>query len=276
MTGTALRLLTALVVGAIALAVVLLAPERIFAGVTLIVLGWAAVEWFRLCGLAPCQIWPWVAATVGLAVGWQTVWPADQLLWLMAAVAVVWLLLFVAQLRHRRERPANRPFWQRRLIGLVILPLFWLALVEVRGAPNGEWLLMFGILVVVVADSMAYFTGRAFGRHKLAPMISPGKSIEGVFGGLAGVVVLAVIGAALPLFSATSSWLLVGWCLLVALASVGGDLEESRLKREAGVKDSGRLLPGHGGLLDRLDGQFAAMPLWWLGLWQMQLLGGAV
>jgi len=273
-SGTPLRLLTGIIAGVVALAVVLLAPDRIFAGITLLVLGWAAVEWFRLCGLAPCQIWPWAVAIVALAVGWQVAWPAGHLAWLMGAVAAVWLALFAAQLRHRRERPGNRPFWLRRLIGLTILPLFWLALVSIHAAPQGEWLLIFGILVVVVADSLAYFAGRAFGRHKLAPMISPGKSIEGVIGGLAGVAVLAAVGAVLPLFAATPSWLLALWCVVVALASVGGDLEESRLKREAGAKDSGRVLPGHGGLLDRLDGQFAAMPLWWLGLWQMQLLGG--
>lgn len=274
MTGTPLRLLTGTIAGLVSLAVILLAPERVFAGVTLVVVAWAAVEWFRLCGLAPCQIWPWVVATIALAIGWQALWPSGQLVWLMTVVALVWLALFAAQLRHRRERPANRPFWLRRGIGLIILPLFWLALVEVHAAPDGEWLLVFGILVVVVADSLAYFAGRAFGRRKLAPMISPGKSIEGVVGGLAGVAVLAAIGALLPLFAATPSWLLAVWCVAVALASVGGDLEESRLKREAGAKDSGRILPGHGGVLDRLDGQFAAMPLWWLGLWQMQLLGG--
>ena len=272
-TGTPLRLLTGITAGLVSLAVVLLAPERVFAGIALALLAWAAVEWFRLCGLAPCQIWPWVVATVAIAVGWQLAWPDDRRVWLLAAVAAVWLALFVAQLRHRRDRPANRPFWLRRLIGLAILPLFWLALVSVHAAPQGEWLLIFGILVVVVADSLAYFAGRAFGRRKLAPMISPGKSIEGVVGGLAGVAVLAAIGAVLPLFATTPSWLLAVWCVVVALASVGGDLEESRLKREAGVKDSGRVLPGHGGVLDRLDGQFAAMPLWWLGLWQMQLLG---
>lgn len=274
MTGTPLRLLTGTIAGLVSLAVILLAPDRVFAGLTLVLLGWAAVEWFRLCGLAPCEIWPWVLVTVALAVGWQWGWPADQRVWLMIAAAVVWAFLFAAQLRYRRRQPPTRPFWQRRLTGLLILPLFWVALVDVHAAPHGEWLLVFGMLVVVVADSLAYFAGRAFGRHKLAPMISPGKSIEGVVGGLAGVAVLAAIGAVLPLFAATPSWLLALWCVLVALASVGGDLEESRLKREAGAKDSGRILPGHGGVLDRLDGQFAAMPLWWLGLWQMQLMGG--
>ena len=273
MTGTPLRLVTGITAGLVSLAVVLLAPERVFAGITLALLGWAAVEWFRLCGLEPCRVWPWTVATVAIAVGWQVAWPESLRVWLLATAAVVWLGLFVAQLRHRRERPANRPFWLRRLVGLIILPLFWLALVSIHAAPQGEWLLVFGVLVVVVADSLVYFAGRAFGRRKLAPMISPGKSIEGVIGGLLGVAVLAAIGAVLPLFATTPSWLLAVWCVVVALASVGGDLEESRLKREAGVKDSGRMLPGHGGVLDRLDGQFAAMPLWWLGLWQMQLLG---
>lgn len=273
MTGTPLRLLTGIIAGLISLFVVLLAPDRVFAGLTLLLLGWAAVEWFRLAGLPPCHVWPWAVATVLVALAWQQFVPTTALAWPMALAALGWLFLFAAQVRYRTTQPPLRPFWQRRLTGLLILPLFWLAMVEVHAAPDGEWLLLFGILVVVVADSLAYFAGRAFGRHKLAPMISPGKSIEGVVGGLVGVAVLAAIGAVLPIFAATSSWLLAGWCVLVALASVGGDLEESRLKREAGVKDSGRVLPGHGGVLDRLDGQFAALPLWALGLWQMQLLG---
>jgi phosphatidate cytidylyltransferase len=274
MTGTPLRLLTGCIAGLVALAVVLLAPDRIFAGITLVVLAWSAVEWFRLCGIAPCRLWPWVVATVLIAVGWRQFWPTAQLEWLLGMAAAAWLFLFATHLRYRTTRPPLRAFWHRRAVGLVILPLFWVALVEIHAAPDGKWLLVFGALVVIVADSLAYFAGRAFGRHRLAPMISPGKTIEGVLGGLAGVAVLSAVGAVLPLFAATPSWLLAAWCVAVALASVGGDLEESRLKREAGVKDSGGILPGHGGLLDRLDGQFAAMPLWGLALWQMQLLGG--
>lgn len=120
-----------------------------------------------------------------------------------------------------------------------------------------------GLLVVVwAADSFAYFTGKAFGKHKLAPGISPNKTVEGVIGGLVGTFLIAgLFGFFVLDFSAAilSFWIAAGLC--ATLFSVVGDLYESRLKRLAGVKDSGHLLPGHGGVLDRIDGIIAATPV---------------
>ena len=130
-------------------------------------------------------------------------------------------------------------------------------------------MVLIAIVVVWAADTFAYFTGKLFGRHKLMPSISPGKTIEGVVGGMAGAVFIAWIGARTLLNlgqSQTVAWLSAA--AAAAAISVVGDLYVSRLKRQAGVKDSGKLLPGHGGILDRIDGLIAAMPVfasvWWI------------
>jgi len=153
----------------------------------------------------------------------------------------------------------------------VLLPA-WLALVRLHAQGptlDGPQLLTFLLLLVVAADVGAYFAGRAFGKHKLAPRVSPGKTWEGVAGGLAGASLLALAGALwfelpLPRF--------VLLCVLVVMISVVGDLAESLFKRHAGVKDSGSILPGHGGILDRIDSLTAAGPCFVLGMDYLGLL----
>jgi phosphatidate cytidylyltransferase len=118
-----------------------------------------------------------------------------------------------------------------------------------------------------VADSGAYFAGRAFGRHKLAPKVSPAKTLEGLAGGLLLTSALS-IGVACSLKLSVGAWCgFVGLSMLTVLASVHGDLVESMLKRRAGIKDSGTILPGHGGVLDRIDSLLSATPIFALGFW---------
>ena len=151
-------------------------------------------------------------------------------------------------------------------VGWVVLCGAWVAIVELQA--RSPWLLLAAMAIVWIADTAAYFSGRTFGRRKLAPQVSPGKTWEGVYGALFAVGLYAV--ALVPLAEragflrpksllAISLW--TGFALLVTAVSVFGDLFESLLKRHAGVKDSGALLPGHGGVLDRTDALFAAMPL---------------
>ena len=150
-------------------------------------------------------------------------------------------------------------------IGWLILVGAWAALVQLQAASPAT--VLAAMATVWIADTAAYFTGRAFGRHKLAPAISPGKTWEGVYGALAAVAVYAlalwpVAGRAGAQIDAGAG-ALVGWiaaALALAALSVIGDLFESLLKRQAGVKDSGNILPGHGGVLDRIDALLAAMP----------------
>ena len=148
---------------------------------------------------------------------------------------------------------------------LVMLPA-WLALDALY--LHSPELLVFALMIVWVADIGAYFVGRGFGRVKLAPKISPGKTWEGVLGGLCAVLILAAMGATILQIE---MFVLVPFCLAVGMLSVVGDLTVSMFKRSAGVKDSGTLFPGHGGLLDRIDSVTAAAPLFalaltWIGL----------
>jgi len=142
----------------------------------------------------------------------------------------------------------------------------WFSLLAIHRLPeDGPLLVLFIMVLIWVADTGAYFSGRRFGRVKLAPHISPGKTREGVYGALLGAVLCGLLLYQLrPQTGALA--LLILFCLLLALVSVVGDLFESLLKRQAGLKDSGQLLPGHGGMLDRIDSLTAAAPVYLLGL----------
>lgn len=271
MSGTQLRVLTALALAALGLFVVFVLPENGFVGFTAVLSLGVGYEWFRLSTANVGWRWFSLLLAVTLAAGLFWLLPAHMIQGLFVLVVFGWALLLLSLWLHRRVAGPVRSVFVRTALGILILPAFWFALILIHRQEQGPWLLLFGILIVAVADSLAYFAGRAWGKNKLAPALSPGKSIEGMIGGLVGVGLLAAIGAALPLFQSVPSWQLAVWSMLVAIYSVAGDLEESRLKREAGVKDSGRILPGHGGLLDRLDGQLAAMPIWFLALVQMHL-----
>lgn len=171
-------------------------------------------------------------------------------------VALVWLLFF----------PTPIPSAITWICGALVLVPAWAALDYLY--MQSPALLVFALLIVWFADIGAYFVGKGFGRVKLAPAISPGKTWEGVLGGLTAVTVLAAAGSAV--FEADVS-VLVPFCLAVTMLSIVGDLTVSMFKRAAGVKDSGSLFPGHGGVLDRIDSVSAAAPLFalalaWVGL----------
>ncbi len=171
---------------------------------------------------------------------------------LIASSSLFWLLLVPVWLA-RCWRLDNHAL--SALTGVVLLLPPWIALVELRHVGPEAVLLV--ILTVALADSAAYFSGKRFGRHKLAPNISPGKTWEGLAGGMLTVSLFATV---LCLRLQWSPWLLVGFLAIVIL-SVMGDLFESLVKRQAGLKDSGCLLPGHGGVLDRIDGLTSTLPL---------------
>lgn len=165
--------------------------------------------------------------------------------------ALVWTFFF----------PTPIPTAVRWLSGILVLVPLYLALVILyNAAPE---LLLFALLIVWVADTGAYFAGRFLGRVKLAPDISPGKTWEGVIGGLVAVVLLVLLRS---VWVDSNFTVLIPFCLAVACLSVVGDLTVSMFKRTAGVKDSGSLFPGHGGVLDRIDSVAAATPLFALGV----------
>jgi phosphatidate cytidylyltransferase len=235
----------------------------------------AGYEWLRLT-LGKRSVW---APVVALALFVVSVWQANRwidgqlkpliLLQMTICLAVfLWAtLLFPALWRAQVSVPAYR--LANSFAAVVTLLATWGAL-SFWYLQRGALFVLSVLIVVWVADIAAYFAGRAFGRRKLAPSISPGKTLEGAFAGVVGVVAWLAISAQWPQTFASSllsqgSWLaLLGTGVLLAVFSIAGDLYESLLKRRAGVKDSSQLLPGHGGVYDRIDAVVAVVPLGFL------------
>jgi phosphatidate cytidylyltransferase len=265
------RVLTALVLIPAVLAALFLLPSLGWALVTLAVIGLAAHEWSRLSGLSATLAFFFIGSTllggIGLlfapAAGFAHGWP-DTIVFIVCGIsAVFWLLLAPPWVVRRWP---TRDAIAMIVLGWIVLLGAWVALVQLQA--RGPWYVLAAMAFVWIADTAAYFSGRAFGRRKLAPQVSPGKTWEGVYGAMAGVSVYAVCIAAFAPAAGLrwpGSWLTVAlfvlFAVLLAAVSVVGDLFESLMKRTAGVKDSGRALPGHGGVLDRVDALVAAMPI---------------
>lgn len=247
------RVLTALILLPLALGVILFAPLAWFDAAALAVVLLLALEYFALCAIPRPLQWLCAAATVVLlAAVFAGVLAIGA--WLLLAAVILWLLMPLWFLR----RPML-PGVIKALMGVVLLVATGIALHDLKALSlDGRWLL-FAFLLVWAADTGAYFAGRRFGRHKLAPSISPGKTWEGVAGGLLLTIAAGALAVVVLPAEMTPAWFLL--IALVFAVSVVGDLFESLLKRQAGVKDSGTLLPGHGGVLDRLDSLLAAAPM---------------
>lgn len=262
------RVITAIVLAALFIGTLYSGSYYLFAALCAVFVLAASWEWSRLSGVENIGLRVlFVLVVAGLAylATWYTGLPdavdISNLRQLLAvgcvfwAVSVLWLATY----------PNSQVLWGstavRLLIGVLILIVFWLAVLYLRSMPQGTFWVVFVLSLVAMADIGAYFVGKAIGKHKLAPSVSPGKSWEGFGGGISSAVLLAVILyfiADLDLFSLPQLLLI---SVLTALASVQGDLFESMIKRRSGFKDSGNLLPGHGGVMDRLDGLCAAVPI---------------
>ncbi len=268
------RIITALVLAPAVIGLVLYLPGSLFAEVLLLVMVIGLFEWdhlttrsnrvFVISAMALL-----VLAIIAYLLSSQFI--KNTLSDPLPPIAIVGALFWLLQIgtlskgiEHRRPPRAEMGY------GILVAFCAWGAMVWLRHSDDtGALVVLFAMMVVWAADIFAYFTGVNFGRNKLAPSISPGKSIEGVVGGMVGAILVAWIGASTLLQFSGSK--LIAWLMAAAAAaaiSVVGDLYISRLKRQVGVKDSGKLLPGHGGVLDRIDGLLAAMPVfascWWL------------
>ncbi|MEO8305341.1 MAG: phosphatidate cytidylyltransferase [Betaproteobacteria bacterium] len=268
MLGT--RILTAVILVPLVLAALFLLTPLGWGAVSLAVIGVAATEWADLAGYPRGPRILFVASTlligglmlVPLATGGDGTWADVTVLAMCGASTFFWLAVAPVWLRYRWKSASPLGM---ALVGWIALIGAWVALGALQA--HSPWLVLAAMAIVWIADTAAYFAGRAFGRHKLAPQVSPGKTWEGVYGAMAAVAIYAVAlvplavaagysGAISPI--AVAVW--VALALVLVALSVEGDLFESLLKRNAGVKDSGRLLPGHGGILDRIDALLAAMP----------------
>lgn len=251
-----------------------------FVGVLFVLPGWAAAfvfalvvalaawEWAKLLGLGNTRrivfAWATLAAAEYLAVSHivDTAFP-----FLCALSVAFWVLLAPFWL-HGHWRLKSE--WLGYIVGWCVILPTWAALLMIyRKSP---WILLAAMASVWIADSFAYFTGRAIGKHKLAPSISPGKTREGVVGAIVAVLIYGFVLAAYAWsgMTAARAAALAAMLVLLTVLSVMGDLFESLLKRQAGLKDSSNLLPGHGGVLDRIDSQTSTLPLvalclYWIG-----------
>ncbi len=256
-----LRILSALVAAPLVLASIFLLPLPWFAFVFGVLAGLALFEFGRLAGIeTPARIALYLTGCGALAL---LLWFVPEAwLPLLAGGVVLWLLGFVIVLRF----PASSHWLDGAKLGwagYAVILSAWVSLVVVRDAPGGSWLLVWLFILVWGADIGAYFAGRAFGRRKLAVRVSPGKTWEGVAGGmmlaLAACLAMAVLVPALAEQGRSlAQWTV--WVLVLGGISVFGDLFESALKRHHGVKDSGTMFPGHGGMLDRVDSVLAVLP----------------
>tara|TARA_A100001037_G_scaffold88314_1_gene80031 strand:- start:8696 stop:9487 length:792 start_codon:yes stop_codon:yes gene_type:complete len=252
------RVITALVAASVASAAIFLLPlhwAAVFFGV-LATLG--AYEWAGLLGISSV-INRLLAASIVVALMAVTWFVQPWLTYALVAGILAWLVATAVVIAY----PSGAWFigapWRAGLLGVAILWAAWSALVLVHGEPggNGAYWVFWVLFLVACADIGAYFAGRRFGKLKLAPLVSPGKTWEGVAGG--ALAALVICGGILLGLGYSALWLL--YVLLLVGISVVGDLFESVLKRERGVKDSGNLLPGHGGILDRIDAALAVLPL---------------
>ena len=260
------RIITALILAPLALCGFFLLEGGSFAlfiGAVVVLGGW---EWARLSGFE-AQSSRILYAVVVAALLFVLYLLPDLAPWLLVAALIWWLMAIWLVLTF----PESSAHWAsaicKLVIGLLILLPAWQGLVLIKQMPLGNWLILSVMILVWGADIGAYFSGKAFGRRKLAPKVSPGKSWEGLYGGLAAcLLITAVVGVYRGWSLGEIIFALVS-AAIVVLISVVGDLTESMFKRKSGVKDSSNLLPGHGGVLDRIDSLTAAIPVFALLLW---------
>ena len=264
------RVLTAIALMAVLLGVLfVLPPLATMALIALAILG-GAWEWSAF--LHPHRKTVRVAYVcligLGLFVGWQASQAPGQLVTLMT-VAFLWWCTALAWVIGA---PARGGSVTAAMAGVFSLIPCGLALMALRqDTMMGAIILLFSLVVILAADVAAYFAGHRWGRRKLAPQVSPGKTWEGVVGGVCGALLVASLGAyglGWPV------WAIAPLAVVTAGFSIVGDLTESLMKRHTGLKDSGSVFPGHGGLLDRLDSLSAGLPIWVLGLSYLGLLAG--
>lgn len=270
------RLITAIVMMAVFLAALVYLPTPLFAAFIATVVLIGAWEWANLAGLS--ALWQRVVyvAVMALVLAFGSVYlqvskleaPLNEqtlhTFKILLTLACTWWALALLWVQ---TYPQSALLWRSRtvraLMGFLVLAPAWVGLVYLRAQDNGIGLLLLLIATVICADTGGYFAGRRWGKTKLAPAVSPGKTWEGVAGGVAANIILSLV--------IWSIWggsfvLLLAIVIPTALVSILGDLQESMLKRHRGIKDSSALLPGHGGLLDRVDSLTAAAPVFALAV----------
>ena len=260
------RIITGLILAPLVLCGVFLLESVHFSWFFAFILAIAGWEWANLSSLTTQVMRVTYAMLVATLL--FTVLPSISVEWVLTVSVMWWIIATLLVMTY----PESSKYWKHpsisAVLGLVVLLPMWKALVFIREAQflpiesfNPLLIILYILLLVWAADVGAYFTGKAWGKSKLAPNVSPGKSWAGAWGGITAAMILGVIASFLMDFSIVMSIQFLVITALTALVSIIGDLTESMLKRTRGIKDSSALLPGHGGILDRIDSLLAAIPV---------------
>ncbi len=258
------RVITASILAPLALAVVFLLPLYWFKLVIAAVVILGAWEWSNFITHRKSIRWAYIALVAVFILILQLNFE-NLMVPVLLLSTFFWMFALIVVRRYPQVAFIHAHL-SKALIGLLVLLPVWISMVGLRASDQGELLIAVLFALVWGADIGAYFSGKRFGTHKLMPAVSPGKTVEGLVGGVA-VCLLIALGVSVVLefdYSATAALVLLA--IVTGLISVLGDLFESLFKRESGVKDSGTILPGHGGILDRIDSLTAAAPIFFLGV----------
>lgn len=265
------RVITAIILVLITVPAILWLPEKWFAAVSLgVILSLVGWEWSRMVPGSELERTGLVLGLIGIGL---VIWLLGLNLYAII-VGVVWWFVILGLLSVYKQGSGfyRDRSWLLKVSAFLVLIPAWLSIAKLQAFDPA--MVFYLVFLVAATDIGAYFVGKALGQHKLAPELSPGKTKEGVKGGLACALVWALAGSFYFGFSRSAWVYFMLLSLLVACLSVAGDLFESLIKREAGKKDSGTLLAGHGGFFDRLDGLLAALPVFALGLHWLTQGGG--
>lgn len=267
------RIITSVALAPLLLALIFLTRPPVFATLLGLIFLLGMWEWTRMAGVRgyPLRL----VLLLGYAILFALLWHVCKTpwWWLPVLVGLAWWLLALAWLVRNRfaAQPTRGHILLKLLAGALVVVPAWVAVVVMHGdmaqpdTGRGHWWVVFFACIVFAADIGAFSAGTRWGRVKLAPAISPGKTREGVYGALVSSGIVGLVGGALLKVPAERLPAIVALALLTVLFSVVGDLFESLIKRHAGVKDSGALFPGHGGVFDRMDSLVAALPVFVLG-----------
>lgn len=259
------RILTAIPLAAFVCWMIFFQPTSVFFYFVLFIVLISAYEWSKLSGVI--NIFLRISFSIIITC---TIWAIDEyahdhVLW-PVYVAVLWWFGVTYYLKSAQPKAANNALKLDKLfVAVIVLPAAALAMQQIHSLNHGADWLFYALSLVWIADIGAYFSGKKFGRNKLAPLISPGKTKEGLIGAFVATSLYTLLASYYFDLDTERAVLLVLMSIILTLVSVSGDLYISLLKREAGLKDSGNILPGHGGILDRIDSVLAAMPVFLLG-----------
>lgn len=270
------RLLTAFLMGPLILWAIYAMPEKYFSLFALVLISLGAWEWSVFSGwVKPLQRVIFFVVNVSLYIAILFA-QNNELNILIISTALLWWAICIPLLRAFPFKSNNFIHNQTvtTLIGFVLLLGTLVSMILIRNNPDyGSAYVLYLILIIWFADSGAYFAGRALGKNKLIPNVSPGKTWEGVAGAFAVTFIVAVIAVNILEIPPSHSIIFILVTLVTVLYSIVGDLSESMFKRMANIKDSGHILPGHGGILDRIDSLMSGFPVFFAGLWLMEKLG---